>query len=110
MGMPSGDSPAKAQACAACHGADAKGNPAVGAPNLTDAIWLYGSDKAVIVDGLWNGRAGVNWSAGSAVASASSSVSVLSAWASPADQAPRGRWACGGTDSRATTIRRCPRG
>jgi cytochrome c oxidase cbb3-type subunit 3 len=26
---------------------------------LTDAIWLYGSDKTVIVDGLWNGRAGV---------------------------------------------------
>ena len=31
----------------------------MGAPNLTDAIWLYGSDKAAIVDGLWNGRAGV---------------------------------------------------
>jgi cytochrome c oxidase cbb3-type subunit 3 len=26
---------------------------------LTDAIWLYGSDKTAIVDGLWNGRSGV---------------------------------------------------
>ena len=28
--------------CAACHGADGKGNQAIGAPNLTDDIWLYG--------------------------------------------------------------------
>ncbi len=28
--------------CAACHGADLHGNPALGAPNLTDAVWLYG--------------------------------------------------------------------
>jgi cytochrome c oxidase cbb3-type subunit 3 len=45
--------------CVTCHGADAKGNRQTGAPNLTDAIWLYGSDKASIVDGLWNGRGGV---------------------------------------------------
>jgi cytochrome c oxidase cbb3-type subunit 3 len=48
-----------ADACAQCHGPDGKGKYDVGAPNLTDAIWLYGSDKATIVDGLWNGRAGV---------------------------------------------------
>jgi cytochrome c oxidase cbb3-type subunit 3 len=48
-----------AQACASCHSDDGKGKRDVGAPNLTDAIWLYGSDKAVIVDGLWNGRAGM---------------------------------------------------
>ena len=45
--------------CAACHGDTGKGKREVGAPNLTDSIWLYGSDKDVIVDGLWNGRAGV---------------------------------------------------
>jgi cytochrome c oxidase cbb3-type subunit 3 len=28
-------------------------------PDLTDAIWLYGSDKAAIVDSMWNGRAGM---------------------------------------------------
>lgn len=45
--------------CAACHGATGKGNRELGAPDLTDAIWLYGSDKAAIVEGLWNGRGGV---------------------------------------------------
>jgi cytochrome c oxidase cbb3-type subunit III len=48
-----------ADACAQCHGPDGKGKLDTGAPNLTDAIWLYGSDKATIVDGLWNGRGGV---------------------------------------------------
>jgi cytochrome c oxidase cbb3-type subunit 3 len=48
-----------AENCAACHGDEGKGNREVGAPNLTDAIWLYGPDKATIVDGLWNGRGGV---------------------------------------------------
>jgi len=48
-----------ADTCASCHGATGKGNRELGAPDLTDAIWLYGSDKKVIVDGLWNGRAGV---------------------------------------------------
>jgi len=35
--------PLYAQHCAACHGADMHGNPAIGAPNLTDAVWLYGT-------------------------------------------------------------------
>jgi cytochrome c oxidase cbb3-type subunit 3 len=48
-----------AQTCAVCHGDDGKGKRELGGPDLTDAIWLYGSDKAVIVDGLWNGRAGM---------------------------------------------------
>jgi cytochrome c oxidase cbb3-type subunit III len=48
-----------AEVCVTCHGAGGKGNPETGAPNLTDAIWLYGSDKATIVEGLWNGRGGV---------------------------------------------------
>lgn len=48
-----------AETCVTCHGPEAKGNRDTGAPNLTDAIWLYGSDKATIVDGLMNGRGGV---------------------------------------------------
>lgn len=48
-----------AETCVTCHGPEAKGNRDTGAPNLTDAIWLYGSDKATIIDGLWNGRGGV---------------------------------------------------
>jgi cytochrome c oxidase cbb3-type subunit 3 len=45
--------------CAACHGDAGKGKRELGAPNLTDAIWLYGADKQAIVDGIWNGRGGV---------------------------------------------------
>jgi cytochrome c oxidase cbb3-type subunit III len=37
-----------AENCAACHGEDGKGQTALGAPNLTDSIWLYGSDKPAI--------------------------------------------------------------
>ena len=43
-------------ACAACHGADGKGNPAVGAPNLTDKTWLYGGSVATIMETIRNGR------------------------------------------------------
>jgi cytochrome c oxidase cbb3-type subunit III len=40
---------AKFVACAACHGADGKGNQALGAPNLTDKVWLHGwGDEAII--------------------------------------------------------------
>jgi cytochrome c oxidase cbb3-type subunit III len=42
--------------CAACHGPEGKGNPAVGAPNLTDQIWLYGSSQATIIETITNGR------------------------------------------------------
>jgi cytochrome c oxidase cbb3-type subunit 3 len=45
--------------CAICHGETGKGKRDLGAPDLTDAIWLYGSGKDVIIDGLWNGRGGV---------------------------------------------------
>ncbi|MBK9658104.1 MAG: cytochrome-c oxidase, cbb3-type subunit III [Rhodanobacteraceae bacterium] len=46
------------QICVACHGIDGKGNPALGAPNLTDADWLYGSSEATIVESLTKGRNG----------------------------------------------------
>lgn len=45
--------------CAACHGPAGAGIQELGAPNLTDAIWLYGGDREAIFDSLWNGRAGV---------------------------------------------------
>jgi len=45
--------------CAACHGEDGKGMTVLGSPNLTDAIWLYGSDKAEIVTSIETGRGGV---------------------------------------------------
>lgn len=42
--------------CAACHGAEGKGNPALGAPNLTDAVWLHGSGEARIIETVTRGR------------------------------------------------------
>jgi cytochrome c oxidase cbb3-type subunit 3 len=45
--------------CAVCHGPDGKGNQELGAANLTDSIWFYGSDKRTIVDGVERGRGGV---------------------------------------------------
>ncbi|MBD3760940.1 cytochrome-c oxidase, cbb3-type subunit III [Rhizorhabdus sp.] len=45
--------------CAICHGADAKGNRQFGAPNLTDAIWLYGGDRDSLTATITNARAGV---------------------------------------------------
>lgn len=46
----------KFTACAACHGADGKGNQAIGAPNLTDDIWLHGAGEAAIIDLINNGK------------------------------------------------------
>jgi len=45
--------------CAACHGVDGTGDRNQGAPNLTDAIWLYGGDRETIYETIWGGRAGV---------------------------------------------------
>jgi cytochrome c oxidase cbb3-type subunit III len=45
--------------CAACHGADGRGDPAQGAPNLTDREWLYGGTAADISSQIHNGRGGV---------------------------------------------------
>lgn len=46
------------QACAACHGPDAKGNPEAGYPNLTDKVWLHGSAEAkqieIVTKGMQN--------------------------------------------------------
>ena len=45
--------------CTSCHGDNGKGNQELGAPDLTDKIWLYGSDEATLVETISNGRAGV---------------------------------------------------
>lgn len=46
----------KFAACAACHGGDGKGNQALGAPNLTDDIWLHGYGEAAIMNMVNNGK------------------------------------------------------
>ena len=45
--------------CAACHGEQGKGNQEVGAPNLTDKVWLYGGDRASIIERITIGGGGV---------------------------------------------------
>jgi len=48
--------PLFAQNCVACHGAEGKGNQALGAPNLTDKIWLYSAAEPVIIETIVKGR------------------------------------------------------
>jgi cytochrome c oxidase cbb3-type subunit III len=50
--------PLFAQNCAACHGADAKGNQQIGAPNLThpSGVWLYGGSEATVIETVTKGR------------------------------------------------------
>jgi cytochrome c oxidase cbb3-type subunit 3 len=42
--------------CAACHGPEGLGSVEMGAPNLTDKIWLYGGDNASVVESITNAR------------------------------------------------------
>ena len=46
----------KFMVCAACHGMDGKGNQALGAPNLTDSIWLHGFGESAIIAMVNNGK------------------------------------------------------
>jgi len=48
-----------AENCAVCHGEAAKGNRELGAPNLTDSIWLYGSSVPTLTETITNSRNGV---------------------------------------------------
>lgn len=45
--------------CAACHGANGKGNPQIGAANLVDEVWLHGSSEASIIETITQGRRSV---------------------------------------------------
>ena len=47
-----------AKTCVACHGPEGKGNPALGAPNLTDKTWLYGGGEPTVIETITNGRNG----------------------------------------------------
>ena len=63
--MPGGDAAAQRGAavfaanCVACHGPSGKGGRQFGAPNLSDAIWLYGGSQAEVVASVTNAHAGV---------------------------------------------------
>jgi cytochrome c oxidase cbb3-type subunit 3 len=47
-----------ATSCVACHGADGTGNPELGAPDLTNNVWLYGGSPGVIAETIAGGRQG----------------------------------------------------
>jgi cytochrome c oxidase cbb3-type subunit 3 len=49
----------KFAACAACHGPEGKGNPAMGAPNLTDKVWLHGWGEDAVIAMVNGGKTGV---------------------------------------------------
>jgi cytochrome c oxidase cbb3-type subunit 3 len=65
-------------ACAACHGADGKGNAALGAPNLTNAAWLYGGGIEDIVETIRRGRNGVMPAFGNRLGE--ENASLVAAW------------------------------
>ena len=69
---------AKFGACAACHGPDGKGNPAMGAPNLTDKVWLHGWGEAAVVSMVNNGKTNVMPAFGHKLTK--EQIHVLSAW------------------------------
>jgi cytochrome c oxidase cbb3-type subunit III len=48
---------AKFAVCAACHGPEGKGNPQIGAPNLTDRTWLFGGSEKAVMETITKGRA-----------------------------------------------------
>ena len=48
-----------AENCAACHGEKGEGMAELGAPNLSDRIWLYGGDRSSVYQTVWNSRYGV---------------------------------------------------
>lgn len=58
-GLASAGAQVFADNCAACHGAEGKGDRAQGAPNLTDAIWLYGGDVKALTNTVQNAHFGV---------------------------------------------------
>ncbi len=68
----------KFAACAACHGADGKGNPQLGAPNLTDKIWLHGWGEESIVAMVNKGKTNVMPAFGPRLTP--EQIHVLAAW------------------------------
>jgi cytochrome c oxidase cbb3-type subunit 3 len=64
--------------CAACHGMDGTGNPALGAPNLTNGVWLYGGSAEQIATTLRLGRNGVMPAFGDTLTE--DKIHILTAW------------------------------
>jgi len=54
--IPRGKEGFAAAGCTACHGPEGKGNPAIGAPNLTDKVWMFGGKEETIIETITKGR------------------------------------------------------
>lgn len=78
---------AKFAACAACHGADGTGNQALGAPNLTDKVWLHGWGEDAVVAMVNAGKTNVMPAQATRLAPAQ--IHVLSAYVWNLSQSPR---------------------
>lgn len=106
--------------CAACHGAEGRGNPIVGAPDLTDTDWLYAGDGESIVTSILEGRSGVMPAWGTAlgqggVNEVAAYVASLGGRQAPADWIAAGRnryaamcVACHGVEGRGNALLGAP--
>jgi cytochrome c oxidase cbb3-type subunit III len=70
----------KFAACAACHGANGQGNPALGAPNLADRIWLYGGSAETVMETIRKGRSNQMPAFGEFLGEAKSHVLAAYVW------------------------------
>ena len=86
--------------CVACHGVDGKGNQSLGAPNLTDEVWLYGSSEATIVQTILEGRQ--NRMPAHEDVLTPDQIKILTAWVWGLSNA--GRQAAGGREDGGTLI------
>lgn len=64
LSLPSADASSEgavlfADNCAACHGDNGEGDRSQGAPNLADAVWLYGGERDTVIESITNARFGV---------------------------------------------------
>ncbi len=66
------------QFCAACHGPTGSGQPLLGAPALNDAAWLYGGERAQVIQSITHGRNGVMPAFGSRLDD--TQIRLLAAW------------------------------
>jgi cytochrome c oxidase cbb3-type subunit 3 len=79
--QPSADLPGQSvytMYCSACHGAEGQGNSLLGAPNLSDDIWLYGGSAAAIAESISTGRMGIMPAFGERLDA--TQVRLLTAW------------------------------
>ncbi len=78
------------RACAACHGADGKGNQAIGAPNLTDKVWLHGWGEEAVMNMINHGKTNVMPAHGTRLSAEQIHVLATYVWqlSKPVDPSP----------------------